>query len=747
MTILSSIKKFRSSIEDVRVLRTAAGAVGTDHDLLQTKIRFHLKYRKKRSTQRHARLDRKKLQDEKRVKQFQDELEQRVTNPNTNIRTADSKYSEFVECVKKVSTDVFQQDTIGRKRKEWLTDEILDVVDKKVVAFLEWQNHKGTTLEQRYHQKYRMLRTLAKKKIDAGQLEYWDERSADIERAIKQNDTATVYRIIRCLRGSRANVENQPIQEAGGCLILDAQERLDRWKEYFSKLLNVPSSIDPSVVHQIPAATITSAEELRQDMPPTLNEVEQEINKTKSGKAPGIDDISADILKAGGRPIVKWLHEIFVDVWLTEETVGDWTTAILIQLYKNKGDKTICDNYRGISLLTVTSKVFSRVILNRVQGTLDKQLLEEQAGSRTNRSTIDQIFTLKMVMEKTHALNKPLFMCFIDIQKAYDSVHRPLLWQICRHYGLSDKIIRMLHLLYTNTRAKVRINGELSDTFDIETGVVQDGRPSPILFNIFFDFVIRRVIEKAVASGVNGIELAYGKGDFFHPASEPYDLFNIIALIYADDLVVMCNNSHDLEIFIRTFEDVTQDLGLTMSIRKTCTMALQQLKQDGTRRIIKGKEVSNKGLDITIRNQKIEVVEDFLYLGCYITRDQSIAKEIETRLSKASKTFNMLRNIIWYRKTVSTQAKLRIFRTCVLPVLLCGSEVWSTTVAQEARLNVFYLKCLRTLVGANLGDRIPNTKLLKITGTPELAEILRRNRLGWFGHVNRMNNSDGTHQS
>lgn len=173
--------------------------------------------------------------------------------------------------------------------------------------------------------------------------------------------------------------------------------------------------------------------------------------------------------------------------------VEDWTTAILIRIYKNKGDKRICDNYRSISLLVAASKVFSHIILNRVQNLIDSQLLEQQAGFRRNRSTMDQIFILKMIMERSQEYNKPLHMCFIDIQKAYDSVNRDLLWQICRSYDIGEKLIRMLKMLYKNTKAKVRINGEISDEFNIETGIMQRGIPSPILFNIFFDFIMRQI--------------------------------------------------------------------------------------------------------------------------------------------------------------------------------------------------------------------------------------------------------------
>ncbi|CAF3715602.1 unnamed protein product [Rotaria socialis] len=732
-------KKFRSSVEDVRVHRTATGAIGTDHHLLRIKLKFHLNSRRKIIENQLLRVDRKKLKNEQLKMAFQAHLNKQLQQPTYSPQTIDQKYTNFVDYVRQTSGSIFQQDGNGRKYKEWLTDEILDVVDRKAKAFLDWQNFRGTSLEAKYRKSYCLLRNLAKKKIEARQVEYWDELSMEIENAIKQHDPATAYAIIRRLRGGRAKIENFPIFDKQGCLLTNSEQRLNRWKDYFNDLLNVPSIVDQTTIQQIPPATITTSEQRRQDKTPTLSEVQCAIKQMKNGKAPGNDGISIDVIKAGGLPMAKWLHEIFVDIWENEIMIKDWTTAILIRLYKNKGDKKICDNYRGISLLVVTSKIFSRIILNRVQGLLDKQLLEEQAGFRSNRSTIDQIFILKMIKEKSHNNNKPLHMCFIDIMKAYDSVDRTLLWQICRHYGLTDKIVQMLILLYQDTKAQVRINGEISDPFDINSGVQQGGIPSCILFNVLFDFIMRRVIEQVKLLGITGIKMAYGSNDFFHPASDNYIDLEILLLLYADDLVMMCSNATDLELFIQCFEQVTQQFGLTMSVKKTCVMSLKQLQQDLiTNKVIKDQEIGNQNLTITIRNEKIETVNDFRYLGCCVTRDQSIEKELETRLAKASRAFNMLRHVIWCRKTVSIQAKLRIFRACVLPVLLYGSEIWSTTAAQEQRLNTFYLKCLRTIIGINLDDRMPNEQLLQLTGQPHLSNILSRNRLRWLGHANRM---------
>ncbi|CAM4965829.1 unnamed protein product [Rotaria socialis] len=131
--------------------------------------------------------------------------------------------------------------------------------------------------------------------------------------------------------------------------------------------------------------------------------------------------------------------------------------------------------------------------------------------------------------------------------------------------------------------------------------------------------------------------------------------------------------------------------------------------------------------------------------SCWVCRDQRPDKEIESRLTKSATAFNMLRNAIWYRKAISREAKLRIFRAFVLPVLLYGSEVWSLTAIQENRISTFYMKCLRTILGRNLGDRVANITIMQLSGEPSIENLMRRNRLRWFGHANRMENENGPH--
>lgn len=162
------------------------------------------------------------------MKTFQDELMNRPVPNAAASTTINEKYSDFVAYVHNSSEKIFISDNDGRKQKDWLTNEIMEIIDRKAQASLDWQNHRGTNLECQYRSKYNLLRSRSKKMIEMRQIEYWDEISIEIETAIKQHDPSTAYAMIRRLRGGRANVENFPIQDLHGKLLLNEQERLDR---------------------------------------------------------------------------------------------------------------------------------------------------------------------------------------------------------------------------------------------------------------------------------------------------------------------------------------------------------------------------------------------------------------------------------------------------------------------------------------------------------------------------------------
>ena len=119
------------------------------------------------------------------------------------------------------------------------------------------------------------------------------------------------------------------------------------------------------------------------------------LKKIKGGKAPGMDDITVEMLKNGGISLNDWLLKIFNECMESGVVPGDWKAACIVPVYKGKGDRRYSANYRGISISSTPRKIYGRVLINRVIESTKEHVAEEQGGFRSGRGCIDRIFVLK----------------------------------------------------------------------------------------------------------------------------------------------------------------------------------------------------------------------------------------------------------------------------------------------------------------------------------------------------------------
>jgi len=139
-----------------------------------------------------------------------------------------------------------------------------------------------------------------------------------------------------------------------------------------------------------------------------------------------------------------------------------------------------------------TRQNISQGTFNRMQDAVDQLLRQQQADFRRGRSCTDQILTLRQIIVKVTEGRRPVIVNFIDLRKAFDSVHQPALWKILQHYGLPTKTVTIIQKLYEESSSAVRVNGDTSSWFQVETGVRQGCILLPLLFAIAIDWVLRR---------------------------------------------------------------------------------------------------------------------------------------------------------------------------------------------------------------------------------------------------------------
>ena len=131
-----------------------------------------------------------------------------------------------------------------------------------------------------------------------------------------------------------------------------------------------------------------------------------------------------DLIKHCKTKLLLPLHEVLCQCWQEGAVPQDTRDSKIITIYKNKGERNDCNNYRGISPRSIVGRVFARVILIRLQKLAERIYPESQCGFRAERSTIDMIVSLRQLQEKCREQHLPLYIAFIDLTKAFDLVSR-----------------------------------------------------------------------------------------------------------------------------------------------------------------------------------------------------------------------------------------------------------------------------------------------------------------------------------
>jgi hypothetical protein len=179
-------------------------------------------------------------------------------------------------------------------------------------------------------------------------------------------------------------------------------------------------------VHDVRQMDIHTAEPLVPQH--SLIEVEIAIGKLTSYKSPGSDNIPAELIKAGGETLYSEVHRLICCIWNKEELPQQWKESVILPICK-KGDNTDCNNYPGISLLSSAYKILSNILLARLTPYVNEIIRDHLCGFRHNRSTMDQIFYIRQILEKKFEYNGMVHQLFIDFRKAYDSIKREVFLQ------------------------------------------------------------------------------------------------------------------------------------------------------------------------------------------------------------------------------------------------------------------------------------------------------------------------------
>eukprot|EP00732_Lithocolla_globosa_P001538 Lithocolla_globosa_v1_NODE_782_length_3286_cov_3.792634.p1 type:complete len:976 gc:universal NODE_782_length_3286_cov_3.792634:2974-47(-) len=400
----------------------------------------------------------------------------------------------------------------------------------------------------------------------------------------------------------------------------------------------------------------------------TKDEVTFVVNDAALKKAYGYDLIHNKVLKTDAS--IRFLHSLFNFCFKNGVVPSMWLRGIIHPIPKDsKLDQTEPLNHRGISLLSCVMKLYCKILNIRLTTWAEKigSLAEEQNGFRAMRSCIDHCFSLISIIKNRLSLGLSTHCCFVDFQKAFDSVNHDCLWFKLLSLNLHGRMFQSIQALYTDSTSAVRLNGMLTDWFPIEKGVKQGCLLSPLLFALYVNDLI--------------IELnAIGKGIKIDSGSK------ICCLFYADDIVLIAESEEDLQLLLDKCHVWCQEWRMFVNKKKTNVVHFRS------------KSTPKSSFSFTFGPLNLETKDQYVYLGILLTEHLDLEKAAN-RLSAASRALGFLCAKSRMAGGFPISIYEHLYHSMIVPIMDYGAEILGVIGLNQ--FNTVHNRACRSFLGVS----------------------------------------------
>ena len=447
-------------------------------------------------------------------------------------------------------------------------------------------------------------------------------------RLVNNNDDKGIWKAINW-KGeiSNNNETNRPSDE--------------EFKTHFEQLLNPPgvaleADIDEQSVHTIPIL----------DSSITEFEVQCVVNELKANKASGTDGLSPGIFKLLPATWISLITYLFNLVFIEGVYPENWCFSKLTVLFK-KGNSSLCDNYRGISVMNTLAKIYDSILCKRLE--LWFSPFREQAGAQKGRSCEEQIATLRLAIDIAKHKKQKLFIVYVDFSKAYDLISRTKLIEILKGMGCSPRIMKAIMAIYSSTK------NVLGNTIIVSILGLKQGSPmSCLLFIIYLNELVRLYRNQCPVDGFL---------DWLH------------CILFMDDTAIMATSKEKCIEKIKIMIDFCNRYGMKINFSKTMFMVINGTIQD--RRCIE------------IDGNKIVHCDRYVYLGALILEDATFPKFIQEHAADRNKNLIKLYSFLFKNIDLPLKIKFRVMEACFFSSIFYSCETWFDH--RMGKLNTLYL--------------------------------------------------------
>ncbi|UYV75015.1 hypothetical protein LAZ67_12002100 [Cordylochernes scorpioides] len=382
----------------------------------------------------------------------------------------------------------------------------------------------------------------------------------------------------------------------------------------------------------------------------TFEEIGRAIRDLKNNKASGPDDIPNEIIKVLPDSYMGLLEQFYNRALIMGHYPTIWTKSIIHPIFKS-GDKDNPSNYRGIALISNLSKLLTTILRSRLNEWVERRnvIPENQAGFRMGRSCVDLIFTLTTLIQLSLRKKRgKLYVFFVDLRKAFDTVPHSLLWKKLTNLGVSYQFIHAIRNYYEQATVAVRWRGSITENIKIHSGVLQGEPLSPLLFILFMTDLIKMYDNSDLTS-------------IYLP-----EFGDVHLMMYADDIAIIGESRINLQKKINILKEYLGVHYMTLNESKSKVMVFRN-----------GGKPSRE--DRWYWNGKpLMVTRRYNYLGYPLVSTTKITQAANFFKRKAFAAINATTPILAKSKINSLNSAMKLFDSIVMAVLMYAAPIWAT---------------------------------------------------------------------
>lgn len=619
----------------------------------------------------------RQVANEKNLIRFKQELDKTKWDEIYCENSAQNGYDKFIMKFDKLYKKCIpvKKYVLRPMAKPWMTECLLNSVKRKNKLYFMYIKNPSAESEQRYkayRNKLTHVLRISQKRYIQNML---DKYNCDMKKS---------WKLINSIIDNKGRSRKLPdeIRTDEGSLN-DGAKIADYFNEYFTsvgpKLARSLSKSNVNPISLVKYEAITSL-----SLTPVENdEMSKTLGMLKDTSC-GYDGYKPSVVKYVKTEIVKPLSYV-VNLSLQQGIFPDKLKHAIVTPIHKGGEKKKVENYRPISVLPVFSKVYERVMYNRLLSFLETNdiLYKHQYGFRPGFSTDQALIHVTDNILQALDNKEHLVGVFMDLAKAFDTINHDLLIQKLKQYGIKGRCNMWFRSYLSNRCQQVRYNGVLSEKRQIECGVPQGSILGPLLFIVFIN-------------------------DLYKCSKE------LTLILFADDTNAFMKGTNindtidslNIELAkVAVWFDANQ---LSLNIKKTHYMIFSN------RHVTSAKFVHIKGL-------RIEQVYCTKFLGVFIDDKLTWKEHIMYTKNKISKCIGMLHKV---SKVFSKNVKLKLYKTFIQPHLMYCNVVWCSSYATVFKpLEVVQKRALK--IALNMPKTTPSDYLFKAAKVHDLASINR----------------------